>query len=144
MSYNPPTERMRDFMGKRIRVRAVFSKHGNGVEGTNLKPKLCFQDLRLADSGKFLKDHAWVNNTVKLHELSLSPGDIVELDARVGEYTRQNGTEGYNLSYPTKICKVGHDDGFVPHWKRFHSRRPYNNGGNNNGGMMTLVLKDFI
>ena len=75
--------------------------------------------------GKLLCDHLWFTLTKGFRSLELTPGDIVQFDARVSSYSKGHRgwfyssnpnpdwplpEEDYKLSYPTKIKKVGHHE----------------------------------
>lgn len=115
--------------GGRTRFRGTYRRKSTKESGSGVKTRLCFEDLRFADTGKFIANHIWVNDGKGFMRAGLTSGDIVEFEARVGKYKRKNGSEDYGLKYPTKIVKVGRDDN-----PPYHRRYP---GGNN---LLTMVL----
>ena len=69
------------------------------------------------ESGNKMTDHLWFNLTKGFQSLNLSPGDIVQFNARVKTY--EKGYKGrrsninkkieldYKLSHPTKLSVIG-------------------------------------
>ena len=101
----------------RATFRGVFERFGvksgwNGRQETTVLLK----DITDA-TGKRVCDHLWFNLTKQFKSLHLEPGDVVQFDARVRQYTR--GYRGwredvydkpvetdYKLSYPTRVVRV--------------------------------------
>ena len=56
-------------------------------------------------TGRVVTDHLWFNYTKGMSSCHLQPGDTVQFEARVTDYTKGYGehTVDYRLSYPTKV-----------------------------------------
>ena len=111
---------MRTALAAREDERATFSgtfeRYGtkNGWQGrqeqTILLTNICDQ------SGTLVCEHLWFRVTKALAMLNLQPGDTVQFDARVKQYTKgyfgrreevyKPAEVDFKLSHPTKVKKV--------------------------------------
>ena len=103
---------------KRHTFTGIFVRNGTKSGFKAPLETVLLKDVRHADTDQIVTDHLWFNNTKGFNSLDLVPGDIVQFDARVGQYTR--GYFGrredvyvpvstdYHLERPTKVRKIDH------------------------------------
>lgn len=106
--------RLRLIDGQRCRFRGSFVRYGT-KPGWNVASEetILFSNVIHVESGSVITEHLWFNLTKGFAALGeLSPGDLVEFDARVKPYTKgyvnrrewiDNRKTDYKLSHPTKI-----------------------------------------
>ncbi|HEX8653062.1 MAG TPA: hypothetical protein VF708_19755 [Pyrinomonadaceae bacterium] len=106
-------EKLREINGVRARFRGRFSRFGQRTSGGYVKHMallVCVTDAK----GNEMTDHLWLNLTERVKALDLKPGDVIEFDARVRDYTKgyyDNRRRDYKLNNPTNFVKIGvHDD----------------------------------
>ncbi len=100
------------FVGQRLTVRGVVRKFGVRPLFADLYGEtLMLEDVTLAD-GTPLTDHIWLPLGLRLAALHPTPGDVLELTARVAPYTkhrvvrRKNGR--YHYVHATADFKLSH------------------------------------
>jgi len=101
--------------GERTTFLGTFERLGTKRGWVGDQPTVLLKDIRTPD-GTPICDHLWFNLTRQFASLNLTPGDVVQFDARVREY--EKGYKGrredvyvpieidYKLSHPTKVSKV--------------------------------------
>jgi len=99
--------------GTRKKFVATFSRFG---KKTNFKgyseDTLLLTNVADANTNQVVADHAWFSLTKGFESLRLTPGDVVEFEARVKEYSKgyvnkrykiNNQSKDFKLSNPTRI-----------------------------------------
>jgi len=101
--------------GERATFLGTFERMGSQRGWMGDEPTVLLRDIRTL-SGEPLCDHLWFAFTKAVASLNLTPGDVVQFDARIKEY--EKGYKGrredvyvpverdYKLSHPTKVRKV--------------------------------------
>jgi hypothetical protein len=102
--------------GTRTRFRGTVERTGSRPNYHGFpEPTVLLKNVVFVNTGKLATDHIWFTVGKTLERLALQPGDIVEFDARVGDYVKGyiNQKEyidereiDYKLNRPTKIQKV--------------------------------------
>lgn len=97
---------------------AIFQKHGkkSGYHGY-LNMTILLSDLKSTD-GEILTDHLWMNVGKRIEELKLTPGNIIQFDARVKPYVKGYSKDDdenpkridYGLEYPSKLSIIGNSE----------------------------------
>jgi hypothetical protein len=114
-------DKLKEIDGKRLRVRATFERFGTktAFKGPPLETIL-LKDVACAATGACLTEHLWFTSGKTWRALGLTPGAVVEFDARVSEYLK--GYKGrrddvckpleldYRLERPTKARLVQSED----------------------------------
>lgn len=102
--------------GERKKFKATFSRIG---KKTNFKgyreDTILLNDVREAETDKFVADHLWFSYTQGFEKVILTAGTVLEFEARVKKYSKGyvnkalhlNQRTDYKLSHPTKIKKLG-------------------------------------
>lgn len=106
-------KKLKTIEGERIRFRATVEKFG---KKTNFKgfpeDTILFKNVIRVDNGEEATDHIWFTVRKTIESLNLNPGDVVEFDARVGDYVKgyvnfwqgiDERTLDYKLNRPTKF-----------------------------------------
>jgi hypothetical protein len=101
----------------RDRFNAIVSRFGERTSYGYTKQTMLVIDVRRVRDNKRMTDHVWMIVGKTLERLQLTPGDIIEFDARVTPYKK--GYRGrredidapppsidYRLSFPTKVRKM--------------------------------------
>jgi hypothetical protein len=112
-------EQLAQCEGRRVTVRATFSRFGkkNGWQGREIKTVLLTD---LTDiHGRALCDHLWFTFNKQFEALDLQPGDRLELDGRSAAYVKgYQGRRGewdgdlpevstdFKLRHPTRVRKL--------------------------------------
>ena len=112
---------LEDIFGKRQTFTGVFIRYGKkrafrgrGTMGDGYDETVLLNNVK--DSArKIVADHLWFNLTQGFDAACMSPGDIVEFDARVDSYIKgyERDSHDYKLSRPTKISVIGVDEAVV-------------------------------
>jgi hypothetical protein len=102
--------------GTRKKFTATFSRFG---KKTNFKgyseDTLLLINVADASTNQVVADHVWFSLTKGFESLPLTPGDVVEFEARVKEYSKgyvnrrykiNNQSKDFKLSNPTRIKLV--------------------------------------
>jgi hypothetical protein len=102
--------------GIRHRFKARVERFGTKTNYHGFPaPTLLLTDVRFASNNKPATDHIWFTVGKTIEKMELQPGDIIEFDARVGEYVKgyvnhrdwtDERTIDYKLNRPTRIVKV--------------------------------------
>jgi hypothetical protein len=103
--------------GKRIRFRAVVERFGKKTNYHGYpESTILFKNVTRTDTSKQVTDHIWFTVGKTIEVLELQPGDIVEFDARVGDYVKgyvnnreyiDDRTLDYKLNRPTRFERIG-------------------------------------
>ena len=67
------------------------------------------------EKGDQVTDHLWFTYGKRFKKIkNLTPGDLIEFDARVRIYTKGYKKDhfDYNLKYPSKVKRIGHDSSY--------------------------------
>lgn len=112
-------------VNQRLRFRATFERKGKktAYRGPPIETIL-LKDVIVAETGRPVRDHVWLNMTKGFQQIGpLEQGQRIEFDARVtrckkgywgANFERALNASsphyGYQLSRPTRICKVGGDE----------------------------------
>jgi hypothetical protein len=102
--------------GSRKKFTGIFSRFG---KKTNFKgysdETLLLTNIIDTSTNKIVADHVWFTLTKGFESLRLTPGDVIEFEARVKEYSKgyvnrrykiNNQSKDFKLSHPTKIKLV--------------------------------------
>jgi hypothetical protein len=101
--------------GERAIFLGTFERMGSKRGWMGDKPTVLLKAIRSL-AGEPICAHLWFNLTQQFAALNLTPGDVVQFDARVKEH--EKGYKGwredvyvpverdYKLSHPTKVRKV--------------------------------------
>jgi hypothetical protein len=101
--------------GERATFVGTFERMGSKRGWMGDQPTVLLKDIR-TPAGELICDHLWFSLTKAFASLHLTPGDVVQFDARVREY--EKGYKGrredvyvaierdYKLSHATKVRKV--------------------------------------
>lgn len=101
--------------GERATVLGTFARMGSKRGWKGAEPTVLLKDIR-TPAGELICDHLWFALTKAFASLNLTPGDIVQFDARAKEY--EKGYKGrredgyvpiaidYKLSHPTQVRTV--------------------------------------
>lgn len=102
--------------GQRIRFRGIVERFGTKKNYHGYpEPTILFKDVHRVDNEMLVTDHVWFSAGKTILALNLSAGDVVEFDARVGDYVKGyvNHREGiddrtldYKLNRPTRFSKI--------------------------------------
>lgn len=102
--------------GSRTRFRATVKRFGSKKNYHGYpEPTILLIDVAFAETDKQASDHIWFTVGTTIKKLGLKPGDVVEFDARVGEYIKgyvnrreyiDNRTLDYKLNRPTKFAVI--------------------------------------
>lgn len=104
---------------ERHTFRGTFARFGTkaAFKGPPLVTVLLYDLCTTKD--EIFSDHIWLNLTKGLAKLELQRGDIVEFDARVGQYVKgyvnynhfiDEREVDYHVQRPTHCYKIGHTD----------------------------------
>jgi hypothetical protein len=109
-------EQLESVNGNRMRFRATVKRFGTKKNYHGYpEPTILLKNVTFVDNGSVATDHIWFTVGKTLAKLMLKPGEIVEFDARVGEYIKGyvNHREyidereiDYKLNRPTKFSKL--------------------------------------
>lgn len=103
--------------GVRSRFKGIFERNGTKKNWHGFpEPTILLKDIT-DQSGKVVTEHLWFTLTKGFESLgTLTPGDVVEFDARVTPYTKgyrgyrddvdSYSSTDYRLSHPTRISRV--------------------------------------
>jgi len=102
---------LRRVYGKRMRFHAKVERFGNRPNWHGYpQPTILLRNIAAVDNETIVSDHLWF--TVGASWQGVGVGDLIEFDARVGEYSKGyvNTREGidnrqvdYKLNRPTRI-----------------------------------------
>jgi hypothetical protein len=102
--------------GKRKKFKAVFVRLG---KKTNYKgyseETILLKEIADAETLEPMADHLWFSYSKGFQKLVLTPGTLIEFEARVKPYKKgyirkginKHRTTDYKLSHPTKIKRAG-------------------------------------
>lgn len=101
--------------GERATFLGTFERMGSKRGWMGDEPTVLLKDIR-TPAGEPICNHRWFSLTKAFASLNLTPGDVVQFDARVKEYAkgykgrRDDGyvpiERDYKLAHPTKVRKV--------------------------------------
>jgi hypothetical protein len=101
---------------QRIRFKATVERFGKKTNYHGFpESTILFTCVSRVDTGKQVTDHIWFTVGKTIQALNLKPGDVVEFDARVGDYVKGyvNYREyideriiDYKLNRPTRFVKI--------------------------------------
>ena len=98
---------MKDLIGEKIYITATIGREGYKNDGTTI----CLVDIRydgIAQKDTLLRDHLWINKTMKFKKLKLKMGDRIELSGVVTPYESNDGmTTKYRLSQLKHMAIAG-------------------------------------
>lgn len=106
--------------GNRKQFKAIFSRIGKktNFKGYSEETILLTNIIDTATNSQ-VADHVWFSYTQGFIKASLTPGDTLELEARVKEYKKgyvskklkiNSSSIDFKLSHPTKIKKIARKD----------------------------------
>jgi len=86
---------------------ALIGRFGTKTNWNGYPEKtVCLHDVRIVGRSKPLTDHLWFTFGKVWERLNPQVGDLIQFDARVGEYTKgywDERTIDYNLKRPTNM-----------------------------------------
>lgn len=106
---------LKEIDGTRLRFRAVVERFGTKVYRDYEDTTILLKNVTRVDTGLQVTDHIWFTVGKTIDNLDLKPGEIVEFDARVGNYSKGyvNHRQGiddrkidYKLNRPTRFKRV--------------------------------------
>jgi hypothetical protein len=102
--------------GTRKKFSATFERVGKKVNYKGYTEEtILLKNIVDFETKKVVADHIWFSYTKGFEKLSLTPGVVLEFEARVKEYKKgyvnkalnlHNRSTDYKLSHPTKISAV--------------------------------------
>lgn len=107
---------------QRLRWKGIVEKFGKkwGYHGYQELTVLIINITCISEKmDEIITDHIWMTVRKLFEKIEISPGDIIEFDARVSAYSKGNRDEetgeyfrsmDYKLSFPTKIKIIGKDE----------------------------------
>lgn len=109
-------KKLKSVNGKRMRFRAIVERFGTKKNYHGYpEPTILLKQVTFVDNGVVATDHIWFTVGKTINKLMLKPGEIVEFDARVGEYIKgyvnhrdyiDERQVDYKLNRPTKFAKL--------------------------------------
>lgn len=95
---------------RRHRFSARIGRFGTKTNWNGYPEKtVCLQDVKTVDDGQTRTDHLWFTFGRTWEMLNPQIGDIIEFDARVGEYSKgywDDRSWDYKLNRPTNMVIV--------------------------------------
>lgn len=90
---------MKDLIGEKIYITATVGREGYKKDGETI----CLVNVKydgIAKKGVLLRDHLWINKTIRFTNLKLKVGDRIELSGVVNPYESKDGIMvKYGLSH---------------------------------------------
>lgn len=106
-------EKLKDIEEERRRFRATFERFGKKVNYKGYTEEtILFKNVVDIETNEILAEHLWFGMSKTFEKVNLTPGVIIEFDARVKEYKKGyvNKVLGknkrkldYKLSHPSKV-----------------------------------------
>lgn len=106
-------EKLKDIGDERRRFRAMFERFGKKVNFKGYTEEtILLKNVVDIETNEILAEHLWFSMSKTFEKVNLTPGVMIEFDARVKEYKKGYVNKGlgrnkrkvdYKLSHPSKV-----------------------------------------
>ena len=104
---------LKNIEGERLRFKATVERFGKKTSFKGFpEDTILFKNVIRLDNNELATDHIWFTVGKTISSLNLNSGDVVEFDARVGDYVKgyvnyrefiDERTVDYKLNRPTRF-----------------------------------------